>query len=312
MTDALTDHTSPAPRTWRTLTDAEWDIVRRDYLAGVSARDLCDRYEIGLSTLRLKARQGGWRRVDRPADVELFPDGGPSEASGVEDAAAPYDSVAADVEDWSDMAVGARLRLRRAIQAGRPAEAASWMRLHERLSARAVAAAEADEGEPSAEVASPAPDRTEAVVDGAPPADPPPARPDHLDDVLDKARRVEALVHKTVRAARTGDRVAMAEIDAAVTSLKANSPASRPERPDEGLVMGAAWAELDEVLDSLDALDPVFSAAPPAAPPADAEVGAERERLHTLRRRRLDLGLGVADLDDALQALDAGRAAVSP
>lgn len=309
MTDAWTDHATPAPRTWRTLTEAEWALVRRDYLAGVSARDLSDRYEIGLSTLRLKARDGGWRRVDRPADAELFPDGGP-EASGADDASAPYDSVAADVEDWSDMAVGARLRLRRAIQAGRPAEAASWMRLYERLRTRAHAAAGAEEGEPPVEAASPAPDRTDAVADGAPPADPPPAGPDPIDDILDRARRVEALVHKTVRAARTGDPAAMAEVDAAVASLKASRAAYRAERPDEGPVMAAAWAELDEALDSLDALDPVFSDAPPAQ--TDADLQTERERLLTLRRRRLELGLGVADLDDALESLDARRAAVSP
>ena len=39
-----------------------WDHIRREHLAGVKATILCQRWGISLSSFRLHARAGKWRR----------------------------------------------------------------------------------------------------------------------------------------------------------------------------------------------------------------------------------------------------------
>jgi len=229
MTHAWTDDPAPAPRGRNFLTESEWEALKRDYLIGYSARELAERFGVGLSTVRLKARTDNWRRRDRPADPDLL-----MSDDDLPEADAAADLVVADVEDWSDMTSGARSRVRRAIRDGNPAQAASWMRLYERLRTRTLAAAEDEISQ------------DEAAEPSAP------ARPDHIDYAYEKALRVEKLIQQTVQAANSGDPVAMAEVEAAIDGLKARRLAPRRERPDEGPVMNAAWAELDALLDSLD------------------------------------------------------------
>jgi hypothetical protein len=44
-----------------------WEAVRADYLAGDTAEYVAERYGVGLSALRQRARREGWRKADRPA-----------------------------------------------------------------------------------------------------------------------------------------------------------------------------------------------------------------------------------------------------
>lgn len=248
-------------RAWNSRSDATWEAIRQDYLAGVPARDLCDRYEVALSTLRLKAKEGGWRRADQ-ADSDLFP----ADADRWADDAAPDADFDAQDEDWADLAERARFRLRRAIASGRAAEAASWLRVHDRL--RALAATETAPAAP----ATPAP--------GAEP------EPDPLMAIRSLAAGVGSVARRAARATGDGDLDALqAEVEA--LEARAAALASGPDEPDA-----------NETLDSLDSLDPVFSD-PPTAPPAP-----DRAALLRTRERRLDLGLGVTDLDQSLADLD--------
>ena len=251
-------------RTWSSRSDATWEVIRQDYLSGVPARDLCDRYEVALSTLRLKAKEGGWRRADQ-ADSDLFP----ADADRWVADEAPDAEPEAEEEDWADLVGRARFRLRRAIASGRAAEAASWLRVHDRL--RALAAAEA------------------APPEAAPVPTPEPGRkpePDPMDAAMSVAARIGSLARRAARATEEAD---MRAIEVEVEALKSRAAAltAAPEAPDT-----------DETLDSLDSLDPVFS------DPADATPPPDRPTLLRMRERRLELGHGVADLDQALADLD--------
>ena len=197
-------------RQWSSRSDATWEAIRRDYLAGVPARDLCDRHEVALSTLRLKAKEGGWRRADQ-ADSDLFP----ADADRwVADDAPDADAFAAEGEDWADLAERARFRLRRAIASGRAAEAASWIRVHERL--RALAAAEA-----------------------APPDPPPEVEPDPVEAAMAVAAQIGSLARRAARATEESD---IEALEADVEALEAHVAA---------LTGGPGEPTLDS-LDSLD------------------------------------------------------------
>ncbi len=101
-----------------------WDHARREYLAGVTAVSICQRYGVSLSSFRLHARVGGWRRIDQPAG-DVAPEPGEYH---------PDDNVS-----FADLAEEAFLNIRRALGAGRAAEASSWMRLYDKLADRARA-----------------------------------------------------------------------------------------------------------------------------------------------------------------------------
>lgn len=107
----------PANRRRLARPDAVWDQARRDYLDGDAAETVAARYGVGVSTVRARAKAGGWRRCDQPdpepVDLDV------EEAEGL--------------ADYSVMARHALVRLNRAVMAGRAAEAGSWMRLHQRL-----------------------------------------------------------------------------------------------------------------------------------------------------------------------------------
>ena len=249
-------------RAWRSRSETTWEAVRQDYLAGAAARDLCDRYDVALSTLRLKAKEGGWRRADQ-ADSDLFP----ADADRWVQDDVPDAGLAADNESWVDLAERARFRLRRAIASGRAAEAAAWLRVHDRL--RALAAAEA------------APLKRPA--DSGPPPAP---LPDPIEAVIARSRQIESIAH---RAARVTDEADIDALQAEFDALEARAAA---------LTVGTGEPDPDETLDSLDSLDPVFS------DPSEAPPLPDRPALLRTRERRLELGLGVSDLDQALADLD--------
>ena len=103
---------------YRIRSDAVWAAARRDYLAGDAAEAVCARYDLKLGTLRSRAAREGWRR----SDVEdVWPDPQDEEA----DTTPP---------DLTRMAAQALMRLNRALQRGRAAEAASWLRTWRALS----------------------------------------------------------------------------------------------------------------------------------------------------------------------------------
>ncbi len=127
-TAAPPDTPAPAaPAGHAPRSDATWDLARRDYLAGQSRTQVCDRYGLSPSTFNDRARREGWRRCDQP-DPDPVPDDDP-------EADEPVDCAA--------LADDALIRVRRALRFGRAGEAASWMRLHEKLTARLEAGREA-------------------------------------------------------------------------------------------------------------------------------------------------------------------------
>ncbi len=111
---------------YRIRSDATWALARDAYLGGETAQGVCDRFDLSLGAFRERARNGGWRRCDHPD-----PDPLPVDASDDVDPDAGY----------AELADHALRQLRRAMALGRASAAASWMRLHERLLARAEAEA---------------------------------------------------------------------------------------------------------------------------------------------------------------------------
>ena len=113
------EHPGPGPEVG---SDNVWDRARREYLSGVAAATVCQRYGMSLRSFRLHARAGGWRRIDHP-ECGIAPEDGEFH---------PDDAIS-----LADLADQAFLNLRRAIGAGRAGEAASWMRLFDKLADRA-------------------------------------------------------------------------------------------------------------------------------------------------------------------------------
>ncbi len=106
-----------------------WDHARREYLAGVKATTICQRYGMSLSSFRMHARAGGWRRVDQPV-CEVPPEFGEYH---------PDDRVS-----FAELADQAFLNIRRALGSGRAAEASTWMRVYDSLADRARSEVMAD------------------------------------------------------------------------------------------------------------------------------------------------------------------------
>ncbi|MFN4297307.1 MAG: hypothetical protein ACK4FB_10740 [Brevundimonas sp.] len=120
----MDDH-STARGGYRRASDETWARARRDYEAGHTGVEVCARHDLRPSTLRDRARAEGWRRMDAPTL-----DHGPEPVDLDSD-------EALELPDYEEMALVALIRVNRALQAGRAAEAASWMRLHEKLDALA-------------------------------------------------------------------------------------------------------------------------------------------------------------------------------
>ena len=115
MTDIVSDTVPSIPR--RIRPDETWDMARDQYLAGASAEEVCRRHDLGLSAFKVRARQGGWRRIDQtapdPIDDDIDLDGPPEPRERMLDKA------------WR--------RVSQALDAGRSIEAVRWMRVHAML-----------------------------------------------------------------------------------------------------------------------------------------------------------------------------------
>ncbi len=106
-----------------------WDHIRREYLSGVKAAHICQKWGISLSSFRMHARAGKWRRIDQPIG-DVLPEAGEFH---------PEDDVS-----FADLADQAFLNIRRALGMGRASEASTWMRVYDRLCDRARAQVMAD------------------------------------------------------------------------------------------------------------------------------------------------------------------------
>ena len=130
MDDPASDPTSDTG--YRVRSERIWAAARRDYLDGDAAEAVCARYDLKLGTLRSRAAREGWRR----SDIE---DVWPDPQDEAPDAAPP---------DLTQMAAQALMRLNRALQRGRAAEAASWLRTWRTLNDPALLAATTPEPAP--------------------------------------------------------------------------------------------------------------------------------------------------------------------
>jgi hypothetical protein len=115
----------PAPRGgYRIRSDETWARARDAYLAGETAEEVAFRFDLSMATLRERARKEGWRRADQddPEAEERLDD--------------RWGHISDD-EGYASLAERALYQLRRAMAQGRGGAAASWMRVHDRLIARA-------------------------------------------------------------------------------------------------------------------------------------------------------------------------------
>ncbi len=103
---------------YRSRSDETWDKARADYLAGETAERVCDRYGLGESNFRKRAREDRWRKCDQPDPEPLDDDD---------------DLPHADLEVTADLALR---RMAASVRRGRAAEALRWQRLHAGLSDR--------------------------------------------------------------------------------------------------------------------------------------------------------------------------------
>jgi hypothetical protein len=111
---------------YRIRSPETWAQARDDYLAGLDAESVCRRHDLGLSAFRRRARKYGWRRVDQDDPAPRDPDRDLDLSI--------YDDVTA--EEQIRMA---RQRFTRALDHGRPMEAARWRRLWRELCAETQA-----------------------------------------------------------------------------------------------------------------------------------------------------------------------------
>ena len=105
---------------------ADWTLIRARYDAGESAPVLAARHGISVSSIRTKARQQGWRRIDAPM------------AFHVED-----DPDLLEPRPALELADIAWRRMSDAVVGGRLMESVGWFRLHRELRGEAKGVGEA-------------------------------------------------------------------------------------------------------------------------------------------------------------------------
>lgn len=129
MSDASPEP-DPADAGHARLPEAVWDEIRADYLAGWSAPACCRRYGVGLSTLRGRAAEEGWRRTDQPWV-------GPRGLDRDDEGLALEESVDGDLEKvgLGELSVVAFQRMMRAVLHGDAMAALRWRRVHQALEA---------------------------------------------------------------------------------------------------------------------------------------------------------------------------------
>ena len=184
------------PRGYRPRSDDLWERARADYLAGDSASAVCDRYDLSVGTLKSRAYREGWRRCDQaepePVDLEA------ERASGLPDPA--------------EMAAHALVRAERAVQRGRPAEAGSWLRLHQRLAAIVPP--------PEPKTPAPKPEPTPRAVA-------PKRAPDLYTETALRARALEGLA-RDVAAMAPDNREGQARLEALLARMGAATETDTP------------------------------------------------------------------------------------
>ncbi|HEX8233624.1 MAG TPA: hypothetical protein VF559_09815 [Caulobacteraceae bacterium] len=118
--------TAPASAsTRRCRSPGTWARAEADYRAGVTAREVCERYDLGLTALRDRARAEGWRRADQPDPEPAGPD------LALIAAFADLPAREGAEEAWG--------RMMWAIRQGRTREAQGWLKLHQQLSSIQIA-----------------------------------------------------------------------------------------------------------------------------------------------------------------------------
>jgi hypothetical protein len=235
------------PETARAADGNVWGHARREYLSGVTAAAICQRYGMSMASFRAHARAGGWRRIDR-------------DECGVPPEPAEYHRD--DDVSFADLADEAFLNIRRAMGARRAAEASSWMRLYDKLADRA-----------RAEVLSDLPDypapEPDPVPDSAPAS---PAEPLYL------TQGEPSEISPESSSLGDGPDARDAILDSLDSVFSESSPGPDPELPAPGSIEHAAIEN-------------------------GAVEDVQRKALILLRSRRLELGLGVADIDAQLADL---------
>jgi hypothetical protein len=125
------------PQNWReeghgrrTAPDEVWAAAREDYLAFLSAPEVCLRHDVRLSTLRQRAVREGWRRIDQPwaPRNRLDPDD-----EGVELEA----RIGGDLNkvDFCELSYVAVRRMMRAVLRGDAVDALRWRKVRDAMDA---------------------------------------------------------------------------------------------------------------------------------------------------------------------------------
>jgi hypothetical protein len=66
MERAMQDDDTLSPAGRQSAPDAVWEQARQDYLAGLSAAQVCRRHGLNVATLRSRCSREAWRRSDQP------------------------------------------------------------------------------------------------------------------------------------------------------------------------------------------------------------------------------------------------------
>ncbi|WP_282007911.1 hypothetical protein [Brevundimonas aveniformis] len=101
-----------------------WEAIRERYLNGESGESLAELFGISISTLRTRAREEGWRKIDAPDPVIAAP---PTSEDLARD----------DRPNFGVMADTAMRRAARAVREGQLTEAQGWTRVGRSLAAAA-------------------------------------------------------------------------------------------------------------------------------------------------------------------------------
>lgn len=125
--------TDPADTGLQSAPDEVWEQVRADYLAGWSAPACCRRHGVGLSTLRKRAAEEGWRRTDQPWAP---PNGLERDDEGL----ALEEQFNGDLDQipLGELSVVAFQRMMRAVLHGNAMQALRWRRVHKMIEAEAA------------------------------------------------------------------------------------------------------------------------------------------------------------------------------
>ena len=134
MNDAYpTPLSDPADAGIHSAPDTIWEEIRADYLAGWSAPACCRRYGVGLSTLRKRAAEEGWRRTDQPW---ASPNGLDRDDEGLQ----LEEQFDGDLEQipLGELSIVAFQRMMRAVLHGNAMEALRWRRVHNVIQSEAA------------------------------------------------------------------------------------------------------------------------------------------------------------------------------